>query len=105
LICDKDSYDGALLWARSDFGRLVAVAKARDYYPTWIAHQLDHDLTPHQAATLARMIAEAGPYLSALLGRRGAFARFASRSCKVGEARIEIFSLHRNHHASKAFRR
>jgi predicted alpha/beta hydrolase len=60
-------YDDALDWAGADFDRLVTVCRARDYRPEWIQHQLDsHGLTPsaHQAAILAGIVAEAGPYLS-----------------------------------------
>jgi hypothetical protein len=58
------SYDDALDWAGGRFDRLVIVARARDYYPTWVTHNLDHVMTPQQAATLERLVAEAGPYLS-----------------------------------------
>ena len=61
------SYDVALDWAGADFHRLVAVAKARDYRPEWIAHQLEnHGLQPsaQEAEILARMVADAGPYIS-----------------------------------------
>jgi hypothetical protein len=61
------SYGEVLDWAGSDFDRLVAVARARDYYPTWVHHQLqDHgiELTPDQAVILAGMVAAAGPYLT-----------------------------------------
>jgi hypothetical protein len=70
----KLPYDAVLDWAgwggpteSIDFNRLVAVAKARDYHPRWISHQMEEcgrAPTPEQAATLDRMIAEAGPYLS-----------------------------------------
>src|SRR5260370_14870470 len=61
------SYDVALDWAGADFHRLVAVAKARDYRPEWIAHQLaNHGLQPsaQDAEILSRMVADAGPYIS-----------------------------------------
>jgi hypothetical protein len=61
------SYDALLDWAGFDFDRLCAVARAKDYRPEWISHQLTGygiELTPAQAGTLARMIADAGEYLS-----------------------------------------
>jgi hypothetical protein len=53
--------------AGADFQRLMAVAKARDYRPEWIGHQLENygvKPTPAQAAILSRMIAVAGSYIS-----------------------------------------
>ena len=61
------SYDAALDWAGADFHRLVAVAKARDYRPEWIAHQLENQgkqLSPQEVEIIAHMVAEAGPYIS-----------------------------------------
>jgi hypothetical protein len=61
------SYAYALSWAGADFDRLLALARAKDYRPEWIAHQLfDRGLepTPAQVAILDRMIAAAGPYIS-----------------------------------------
>jgi hypothetical protein len=60
-------YGDAVSWAGADFRRLIAVAKARDYRPEWISHQLEnHGLQPsaQQAAILAGMVAAAGPYVS-----------------------------------------
>jgi hypothetical protein len=60
-------YAEVIVWARGDFNRLVAVARARDYRPEWIVHQLeDHGrpMTEPQHALIAQMIAEAGPYLT-----------------------------------------
>jgi hypothetical protein len=61
------SYVDVLEWAGVDFGRLLAVARARDYRPEWIAHQLEERGRPptqQQATVLDRMIADAGEYLS-----------------------------------------
>ena len=61
------SYQAAVEWAGADFDRLVAVARARDYRPEWIQHQLENlgrAPSPRQADVLAAMIAAAGPYLS-----------------------------------------
>src|SRR6266403_1661401 len=61
------SYDAAVDWAGADFQRLAAVARARDYRPEWIAHQLENhgkQLSAQQAEILARMVAKAGPYIS-----------------------------------------
>jgi len=61
------SYADALSWAGADLDRLLAVARAKDYRPEWIAHQLFNrgfEPTRAQAAMLDRMIADAGPYLS-----------------------------------------
>jgi hypothetical protein len=60
-------YDALCDWAGADFERLLAVARAKDYRPEWVGHQLCNfgiEPTPAQAATLDRMIADAGPYLS-----------------------------------------
>ncbi len=60
-------YYAVLDWAGSSFDRLVAVAEARDYRPEWIIHQLaEHgrQLTGPQDALMARMIADAGPFIS-----------------------------------------
>lgn len=54
-------------WAWGDFDRLRAVAAARSYRPEWISHQLEESgrqMTASQAAILARMIEQAGPFLS-----------------------------------------
>jgi hypothetical protein len=59
-------YGAVLDWAGSSFDRLVAVAKARDYRPEWILHQMaDHgrQLTGPQDALIAQMIRDAGPFL------------------------------------------
>lgn len=61
------TYDEALAWASSDFWRLAAVAKARDYRPEWIEYRMAEygcELTAQQAEAIKRMVAEAGPYLS-----------------------------------------
>jgi len=61
------SYDALLDWAGFDFDRLLAAAQAKDYRPEWVGRQLYSygiEPTPSQAATLDRMIADAGPYLS-----------------------------------------
>jgi hypothetical protein len=60
-------YDALCQWAGADFERLLAVRAAKDYRPEWIGHQLCNfciEPTPAQAATLDRMIADAGPFLS-----------------------------------------
>ena len=61
------SYDGVVDWCGGDFERLVAVAKVRDYRPEWIAHQIQNHgrhLLAQESEFLARMVAEAGPYIS-----------------------------------------
>jgi hypothetical protein len=60
-------YDHVVEWAACDFDRLVAVARARDYRPEWVRHQLENnevEPTPEQAVVLARMIDEAGAFIS-----------------------------------------
>jgi hypothetical protein len=54
-------------WAAGDFGRLLEVARARDYRPEWIIHQLTdrgRKPTPEQAAALDQMVADAGEFLT-----------------------------------------
>jgi hypothetical protein len=61
------SYAAAIDWAAGDFDKLIAVAKARDYRPEWIARRIeDHGQQPtaREAAIIARLVAEAGPYIS-----------------------------------------
>jgi hypothetical protein len=61
------SYPAALDWAGADSQRLAAVAKARDYRPEWISHQLENQgvqLSAQQIDIITRMVAAAGPYLS-----------------------------------------
>lgn len=67
-----------LEWAGANFDRLLAVAKARDYRPEWIGHQIaDHPVvTQHEAEIIARMTAQAGPFLSQRL-------RWVMREIKV----------------------
>jgi hypothetical protein len=60
-------YNAVLNWAGSSFDRLVAVARARDYMPQWVLHQMEEhgrQLTGPQDAIMQRLIANAGPYLS-----------------------------------------
>jgi hypothetical protein len=60
-------YGDVVTWAGGDFRRLLAVAKARDYRPEWIAHQIENygmQLSEKEAEVIAGMVAEAGPFLS-----------------------------------------
>jgi hypothetical protein len=60
-------YEAVCNWAGGDFHRLVAAAKARDYRPEWVAHQLENQgkqLSAQEAEILQRMITAEGPYIS-----------------------------------------
>ena len=61
------SYDAVIQWAGADFERLAAAAKARDYRPEWIRHQIENygqRPSAREMMILSDMIAAAGPYLS-----------------------------------------
>jgi hypothetical protein len=63
----KMRYGAVLDWAGADFDRLVAVARARDYRPQWIVHQLaerGRTLTGPEHAIMDRLVADAGEYLT-----------------------------------------
>jgi hypothetical protein len=61
------SYYDLCDWAGANFERLRAAARARDYRPEWISHQLAArgiEPTLAQAAVLDQMIAAAGEFVS-----------------------------------------
>jgi hypothetical protein len=60
-------YQDLIEWCGVDFDRLLAAAKARDYRPEWVGHQLENaglEPTPEQDAILARLVDQVGPFVS-----------------------------------------